>query len=176
MVTARLLALTARKAGETPFQKGGPHRRASSPSGRSTLMTSAPRCARTSAAYGPARFWASSTTLIPVSGSIGVNPRSAEQRASDHHPMHFRRAFADPAPAGLAIPALERKLLRHAVAAVDLDGGIDHPSEHLARVELGDRSLHARVLAAVRLPRALPDQPARGAALHLRIGEHPLDR
>src|SRR5262245_41252448 len=90
--------------------------------------------------------------------------------------MHFRRAFADPAHPGLAIPALEWKLLRHTVAAVDLHGRIDHPSEHLARVELGDRGLHARVLAPVRLPRALPDQPARRAQLHLGVGEHPLDR
>src|SRR5262245_30234042 len=134
MVTARLLALTARKPGETPFQNGGPQRRASSPSGRSTLTTSAPRCAKTSAAYGPARFWASSTTLIPESGSIDVDPRSAEQRARDHHPMDFRWAFADPAHASLAIPALERKLLRHAVAAVDLDCRIDHPPQHLARI------------------------------------------
>ena len=66
-VIDRLLALTARNPGDTPFQNGGPQRRASSPSGRSTLITSAPRWARISPATGPARFWPISTTRIPSS-------------------------------------------------------------------------------------------------------------
>src|SRR5204862_3894614 len=91
------------------------------------------------------------------------------------HAMHLRGPLADAAHAGLAIPALERKLLGDPVAAVDLDGGVDDAAEHLARVELGDRRLDARVLAAVGLPRALPDQPPRRADLDLRVGHHPLD-
>src|SRR5437870_5993466 len=63
----RLLALTARKPGDVPFQNGGPHLRASSPSGRSTLMTSAPRCARISPAIGPASACPISTTRTPSS-------------------------------------------------------------------------------------------------------------
>ncbi len=80
-VMPRLFALTARKPGETPFQNGGPHLRASSPSGRSTLMTSAPMWARISAAMGPARFWATSTTRMPSSGSTGAALTRAPPRS-----------------------------------------------------------------------------------------------
>src|SRR5438093_340601 len=90
--------------------------------------------------------------------------------------MHLRGPLADAAHAGLAIPALQRKLLRYPVAAVDLHGGIDHAAEHLARVQLGDRRLDARVLAAIRFPRALPDEPPTCAQLDLGVREHPLDR
>src|SRR2546425_86090 len=88
---------------------------------------------------------------------------SAEQRAGDHHAVHLGGALADPTHARLAIPAFQRELLGHTVAAVDLDGAVDDAAEDLARVDLGDRGLHARVLAAVGLPRAVPDEPARGA-------------
>src|SRR5438132_3898997 len=90
--------------------------------------------------------------------------------------MHLGRALADATHARLAIPAFQRELLGHPVAAVDLDGAVDDAAEDLARVDLGDRGLHARVLAAVGLPRAVPDEPARRAQLHLGVGEHPLDR
>src|SRR5881392_4328754 len=90
--------------------------------------------------------------------------------------MHLGGTLADPTHARLAIPALQRELLGHPVAAVDLDGAVDDAAEHLARVDLGDRRLHARVLATVGLPRALPDEPARRPQLHLGVGEHPLDR
>src|SRR5499425_1995293 len=99
----------------------------------------------------------------------------AEDRASDDHAVDFRGALADPAYSRLAIPALERELLAHPVAAVDLHGGVNDAAEHLARIELGDGGLDARILAAVGLPRALPDEPARGADLHHGIRQHPLD-
>src|SRR5712664_4674435 len=99
---------------------------------------------------GPARFCATSTTVTPLRGSMQALP--AEERARDDHAVHFRRALADAAHARLAIPALEGELLGDAVAAVDLDGGVDDASEHLARVELGDGGLYPRVLAAVGLP------------------------
>ena len=89
--------------------------------------------------------------------------------------MHLRRALADAPHPGLAVPALQRKLLRHAVAAVDLHGRVDDAPEHLARVELGDRGLDTGVLAAVGLPGALPDEPAAGADLDLGVGQHPLN-
>src|SRR5918994_1288254 len=89
--------------------------------------------------------------------------------------MHLRGPLADAAYAGLAIPALQRELLRDTVAAVDLHGGVDHASQHLARVELGDRGLDPGVLAPVGLPGALPDDPAAGSDLHLGVGQHPLN-
>src|SRR5215813_6047029 len=89
----------------------------------------------------------------------------AEDGAGNDHAVDFRGALADPPYARLAIPALERELLAHPVAAVDLHGGVNDAAEHLARIELGDGGLDARVLAAVGLPCALPDGPARGADL-----------
>ena len=46
----------------------GPRVRERSPSGGSTLMTSAPKPARSRPAHGPAIPWASSMTRIPLSG------------------------------------------------------------------------------------------------------------
>src|SRR2546428_3144311 len=63
--------------------------------------------------------------------------------------MHLGGALADATHARLAIPAFQRELLGNPVAAVDLDGAVDDAAEDLARVDLGDRGLHARVLAAV---------------------------
>src|SRR4029077_14282929 len=58
---------------------------------------------------------------------------------------------------------------------MNLHGAIDYAAEHLARIELRDRRLGAKILAAVGLPRALPRQPSRRTQLDLRIREHPLD-
>src|SRR5262249_62085098 len=88
-----------------------------------------------------------------------------EDGASDDHAVNLRGPLADAAHARLPVPALQRKLLAHPVAPVDLHGGVDDAAEHLARVELGDGGLDARVLTAVGLPRAFPDEPARGADL-----------
>src|SRR6266851_2868283 len=82
---------------------------------------------------------------------------------------------SDAADARLPVPALERKFLGHAVAAVDLHRVVDHAPQDFRGVELGDRRLHARVLAAIRLPRAVPDQPARRPQLDLAVDQHPLD-
>src|SRR4029453_5769934 len=49
-----------------------------------------------------------------------------EQGSRDDHAMYFRRPLADAPHAGLAIPALQRELLGHPVAAMDLDGRVDH--------------------------------------------------
>src|SRR2546430_6052968 len=48
--------------------------------------------------------------------------------------MHLGRALADATHARLAIPAFQRELLGHPVAAVDLDGAVDDAAEDLARV------------------------------------------
>src|SRR5260370_17335169 len=101
---------------------------------------------------------------------------SAEKRSGVHNADLFGWALADAAHAGLAVPALEREFLADAVAAVDLHRGVDHASEDLARIELGNGGLDPRVLAAVGLPRALPGQPARRAQLDLGVRQHPLDR
>src|SRR4029453_10061506 len=78
-VIPRLSEFMARYAGETPFQNGGPQPRASSPSGRSTLITSAPMRARMPAAKGPANAPPSSITRIPPSGSAISGLRSGRE-------------------------------------------------------------------------------------------------
>src|SRR5947209_12124782 len=140
----RLLALTARKPGDVPFQNGGPHLRASSPSGRSTLMTSAPRCARISPAIGPASACPISTTRTPSSimlilsrggarygpprpPTLGAPPgtrgaprpraRPSEEPARDDHAVHPRGAPPGAAHPRLAIPAPPPELLGNAGAA-----------------------------------------------------------
>src|SRR6185436_4022487 len=100
---------------------------------------------------------------------------SSQKMSRDDHAVHFGGAFTDAAHAGLPVPALQREFLGDAVAAVDLDGGVDDATEHLARVQLGHRGFHARVLAAIGLPRPRPDDPAAGAELHLGVRQHPLD-
>src|SRR5262245_25239968 len=116
-----------------------------------------------------------SATAYRISSAMKY-PRSAEERARDDHAMHLRRPLADAAHARLAVPALEREFLRHAVGAVDLYGGVDDAPQHLARVELGHRGLDPRVLAPIGLPRAVPDEIAAGPDLHLGVRQHPLDR
>src|ERR1044071_9486023 len=104
----------------------------------------------------------------PVSvGPTGRSPtcRSAEEGAGDDHAMDLGGPLADAPHARLAVPALERELLGDPVAPVDLDRGVDDAAQHLAQVELGDRRLHPRVLAAVGLPRPFPDEPACRAEL-----------
>src|SRR5919201_228480 len=65
----RLPALAARKRTPTPSANGGPHARVSSPpSGRSTLITSAPSAPRISAQYGPASEGVTSRTRTPAGG------------------------------------------------------------------------------------------------------------
>src|SRR5215472_9871967 len=101
---------------------------------------------------------------------------SAEQRARDDHPMNFRGSFADSPHARLAVPSLQRQLLAHPVAAMNLHGAIDHLAQHLAGIQFRNRSFGAKVLLAVGLPRAVPGEPARRAQLNRRVRQHPLDR
>src|SRR5579859_950536 len=66
--TDRLFRLTARKYVATPSLVGGTQRRVSSPSGLSTLITSAPRSASSIVQYGPASTREKSATMRPDSG------------------------------------------------------------------------------------------------------------
>src|SRR5437016_3199385 len=185
----RLLALTARKPGDVPFQNGGPQRRASSPSGRSTLMTSAPRCARISPAIGPASACPISTTRIPSSiipcggprygpphpptlgaprgtrGAPRPRARSSEERARDDHAVHFRGALADATDTRLPVPALQGKLLGHAVPAVVRHAAVHPPPKPSAAMRLAAGRLPARLTAAVGLPGPLPTQPSAAPTL-----------
>src|SRR5579872_7621277 len=92
-------------------------------------LRGSPPAAKPSESLSPLPF------LSPQARSASA---SAQQVARDHHPMHFRGAFADPADARLAVPSLERKLLAHAVTAMDLHRAINHAAERLTGVEFRD--------------------------------------
>ena len=76
----------------------------------------------------------------------------------------------------LAVPALQRHLLRHAEAAENLDRAVHHAAGGFRRNHLGDGGFDLEVAAKIARPRRLIDQQARRAELHLAIGDHPLDR
>ena len=71
----RLLRFTWRKYADSSPANGGPHRRVPSPSGRSTLTTSAPRSPSIMVQYGPARIWVRSSTRMPARGRSGCGTR-----------------------------------------------------------------------------------------------------
>src|SRR6185503_123083 len=66
--TERLLRLTLRKIAPMPGWRNGHACRITSPSGGSTLTTSAPKSARICVAYGPITTVVRSRTRTPVSG------------------------------------------------------------------------------------------------------------
>ena len=87
-----MLRLTARKyaavrvpAAASPTQ-GGPQPRVESPSGGSTLTTSAPRSARSIVQYGPARTVEQSTTRRPASGAVGEAVAAIGRDGSARYP------------------------------------------------------------------------------------------
>src|SRR5262249_975129 len=128
----RLFMLTAWKVGPPPSAKGGPQPRASSPSGRSTLTTSAPIWARISPAKGPASAWAISTTLMPSRGSESAMTGSSRGASSELTPCA-------PAP-----PYIKEDLPIDPSAP----GGPRRPSRRM-HVDFGytARSRHARPIA-----------------------------
>src|SRR4029453_19395745 len=76
--------------------------------------------------------------------------RLAEDIPRDDVTLHFARAFTDAAYQHIAIPAFEREVFRHAVAAVDLHAAIDHAARTFRGDELGHCGLLAEILAAFR--------------------------
>ena len=84
---------------DTPSRHGGPQARVSSPpSGRSTLITSAPRSPSSIAASGPASTREKSATRIPSSGGMGGHT-SAPVRTLVISDLHLGRADGRRPPA-----------------------------------------------------------------------------
>src|SRR5438445_9679547 len=146
-VIERLPALTLWKPEPTPARNGGPQPRASSPpSGRSTLTTSAPSRASVSPANGPARFCASSRTLMPASGRAvmmsAMVARSAQASVGGGQRQHGERrrriGHEQPAPGFASLLAV----LAVEVQRVGLPGRIRSPTDRDA-VLIGDEPLHA---------------------------------
>src|SRR4029450_5322070 len=144
-----------------PEQKAGPSPRITT-TRTSGFLSSASICsaspfsiARFIALRRSGRFMVNVATPPSIFRSSSAAIRLlAQQLPGDDHAVHFRRALADAADTGLAVPALQREFLGHAVTAVDLHGGVDDATQHLARVELGDGGLQPPLSAALRLPAA----------------------
>src|SRR6185312_6970356 len=102
--------------------------------------------------------------------------RPAQQIPRHDQALHFTRAFADAADADLAVPAFERQVLGHPVAAVDLHRAVDNAAAGLARDQLRHRRLRAERLVAFRFVRRRERYPARRADVYLVVDDHPLDR
>src|SRR5215471_10924546 len=102
--------------------------------------------------------------------------RAAQQVSREDEALHFARAFADAADAHLAVPALEREVLGHAVAAMNLHGAVDDAAAGSAGDELRHRRFAAEGLAALGLVRGLEREPQAGFDVDLVADDHPLDR
>src|SRR5215470_12865520 len=100
---------------------------------------------------------------------------AAQDLARDHHALHLARTLADAADAHLAIPPLERQVLGHAHAAVDLHGAVDDAAAALRRRELGDGGFGAEGQSAARLLGRLEREVTRGADVDLVVDQHPLN-
>src|ERR1700722_202368 len=93
IVTDFLLRLNSWEVIESPGRNAVPMRRPSSPpSGRSTLMTSAPRSPNTAPANGPASTWPSSITRIPANGNAVMSRHPKIKRLSAEDAEDAQRA------------------------------------------------------------------------------------
>src|SRR5207253_8009311 len=101
--------------------------------------------------------------------------RQAEDRARDHEALDLARPLVDLGDLRVSVVALDRELLRVAVAAEDLD--------RLGRLTPGHlrgEQLRLRPRLGMRLPTLLQlgssvDEQARGVDLGRHVGELPLD-
>src|SRR3954471_3284496 len=87
--------------------------------------------------------------------------RQAENRASDHEPLDLARALVDLRDLRVAVVALDRKLLRVAVAAEHLDRLGSLAARHLGREQLRLRTLLGVPPALLLEPRCAVDEQAR---------------
>src|SRR5437773_2495762 len=73
-------------------------------------------------------------------GSVGRTP----EKVSGHdQTLNLTWAFADAADADFAIPALQGKVLRHAISTVNLHRPIDYPATRLTADEFRHGGFHA---------------------------------
>src|SRR5262249_37256482 len=102
--------------------------------------------------------------------------RLPENRPGDHEPLDLARALVDLGDLGVAVVALDRELLRVAVAAEDLDRLPGLAARHLRRVELRLRARLRVRLAVLLQPRGAVRQEPGGVDLRRHVGELLLDR
>src|SRR5271157_2906923 len=150
---------------------GGPQRRVSSPSGLSTLITSAPRSASVWPVQGPARMRASSTTLTPERAVTSKERLDARLGAAEDQRVHVVRSLVGVDRLQIGEMAHDLVFDLDAVAAVHVARGSRNIERLAAVVALHHRDHLGRRPALVHQPpkaqRAL--EPERDLGLH--IGE-----
>src|SRR3989344_1423858 len=98
-------------------------------------------------------------------------PAGSGQRALDDDLLHVARAFVYLAHTHVAVDALHREVVHHAVAAQRLDGGAAHALGHFAGKQLGHGGLLQARAACVAQPGGVPDELARGFDLRGAVGQ-----
>src|SRR5581483_9460685 len=94
----------------------------------------------------------------------------------DHHALHLVRSLADLEDLLVAVEARDRRFLHEAVAAVDLERGVDDAMRELAGVELRHRRLEAELALLVLQPGRLVDERSAGLDLDRHVRQLELDR
>src|SRR5919109_5325225 len=103
-------------------------------------------------------------------------PPQPEDRARDHEPLDLARPLVDLGDLRVAVVALDRELLRVAVAAEDLDRLARVAAGHLRREELRLRALLGVREALLLAPGGAIREQTRGVDLRRHVRELPLDR
>src|ERR1700678_4242600 len=140
-------------------QNPGKARVGSPPAGRSTLMTSAPRSARTVVAYGPGYCSAKLSSRTPASGGFTCLDAQA-QAAGDQHPLNLRGTLADGEDPRVGVVPGGVGLLDEPVTTLQLSRLVGGLVGQLGGDQLGDRRLLLNRLAVVVFPGRV-------------VGEHP---
>src|SRR5678816_857350 len=138
----RLLRLTARKNAPMSGLRMGPSCRVVSPSGGSTLMTSAPRSPSCWAAHGPSTTVVQSMTRTPWSGPLMAlaSRRGEDAGCAGHRNWRGRRAVRWGRKSMVALEHGHHALGEH--AHIELGVLV----RHTAVTELADQVIHAREL------------------------------
>ena len=96
------------------------------------------------------------------------------KKRAEHHLVHFGRAVDEPRLARVAVDPLERRVLRVAARAVQLDRGVDGLVQHVGDRDFRHRDFLAREVAAVELVRRAHDEQPPDLDLHRGVAEQPL--
>src|ERR1700751_5307497 len=115
------------------------------------------------------------TSPFRTSAAIACGSVSAKHLPRDHHALHFVGALADLAQLAVPERALDGKLARIAVAAVDLDGDVAGAHPRPRRPPVGPRRPARGPALLILHPAGAADEQAGRLELGRRVGEHELD-
>src|SRR5579862_136068 len=148
------------------------------PRSRTTAWTkrSAANAAKTTGSTPGLCRHTSVTVAATVTGLCRACGRLEAEVLRDDQALHLVRAFADLEDLLVAVEARDRELLHEAVAAVDLERGVDDAVRQQPGVELRLRRGEREVAALVLEPRGAVDELPAGVDLRRHVRELELDR